>query len=475
MRNIYSQMPLAGIYDDVTSAFEKDKPMFLQMLDDYIDFDNLIPYEFHMAFYRNYGRPHDYYLDEFIRFFVLQKLLGVPTDSLMLHILTLSYELREFCGFSKVPDAPMISRFRQNFVGYLKAMFDKLVDITEPICREINEKKADYLIYDTTGIEAYVAENNPKFLNTILNNCKKYAKGKPDINPHLLAYSKMPDVSETNPFAKQQYINGHFCYAFKAGILANGLGIVRDIAFFDDTFKYNHPEIVSQKTDNPDLDKEIGDSTSLKPVLEDFFYEHPGVSYKTFIGDSAFDTYDNFKMLRDDFHFDRVVIPLNNRNSSKSHGIYNDDGVPVCPIDGTPFKYIGPAGGRNRSERFKWICHQSNLIPGTTHRICTCPTPCTTAIGGKYAYTNPNKDFRLCPGIPRGTEHWDNLYRHRVTIERTINLLKDPYSIEYRKSYSMRTAKADLLFAGITQLIGVVLAHAVHKPALYRSIRKLIA
>jgi len=102
-------------------------------------------------------------------------------------------------------------------------------------------------------------------------------------------------------------------------------------------------------------------------------------------------------------------------------------------------------------------------------------TPCTYATGGKYAYTNPNKDFRLCPGIARGTEHWDNLYRHRVLIERTICQLKDPFGVAFRKSFSVWTAKADLLFAGITQLIGVVIAHAIKKPELYKSIRKLIA
>ena len=85
----------------------------------------------------------------------------------------------------------------------------------------------------------------------------------------------MPDTAEANPFVKQQYINGHFCYAHKAGIIANGLGIVRHISFFDENFKKKHPEVVSQKTDNPDLDKEIGDSTSLKPVLSDFFELHP--------------------------------------------------------------------------------------------------------------------------------------------------------------------------------------------------------
>lgn len=43
----------------------------------------------------------------------------------------------------------------------------KLVDITKPICLEIDAKKADYLIFYTTGVEPYVAENNPKFLNAM--------------------------------------------------------------------------------------------------------------------------------------------------------------------------------------------------------------------------------------------------------------------------------------------------------------------
>ena len=72
----------------------------------------------------------------------------------------------------------MLTRFRQRFTDHIKNMFDKLVKITEPICREINDKKADYLIYDTTGVEAYVAENNPKFLNGILQPEQKVRRKK---------------------------------------------------------------------------------------------------------------------------------------------------------------------------------------------------------------------------------------------------------------------------------------------------------
>jgi hypothetical protein len=60
-------------------------------------------------------------------------------------------------------------------------------------------------------------------------------------------------------------------------------------------------------------------------------------------------------------------------------------------------------------------------------------------------------------------------------VERTIGLLKGPLGVACRNSYSQRTAKADLLLAGITQLVGVILAHAINKPHLYKSIRKLIA
>ena len=173
MRKYSAQMSLFDIYNDVCSAMEEDKPKLIQMLEEHIDFKKFIPAELHSAFYRVLGRPRKYSLESFMRFFILQKILGISSDGLLLNILKLSAELRDFCGFRKVPDASKTTRFRQEFAGYLKIMFDRLVEITEPICREIDAKKADYLIYDPTGIEANVSENNPKFLNTKLNQTKK--------------------------------------------------------------------------------------------------------------------------------------------------------------------------------------------------------------------------------------------------------------------------------------------------------------
>ena len=473
MRNKNVQMSMFDIYNEVSEAMEEHKPELIQLLEEHLDFDNLIPPEFKIAFYHRYGRGNIYHLESFIKALTLQKLLGINTDKLLIILLKTSRELREFCGFDKVPDASQFSRFRKNYCGQLKKMFEYLVDVTEPICREINAKKADYLIYDTTGIELPVAENNPKFITTKLKEAKKIAKNDSEYDPYRGVYALLPEFSEANPDAKQQHINGHFCYAMKLGILINGLGIPRHIEFFDEDFKEKYPQSVEKKSDSPDVDKEIGDSISLEPVLSEFYSAHPDISFKTFIGDSAFDSYDNYSILKTDFHFERACIPLNVRNSKTSNAVFDQNGTPVCPVDGTPFSFLGKSGGKNRSLRFKWVCHCSVQTDNT--RVCTCEHPCTSSTYGKCVYTYPDKNFRLYPGIPRGTEHWNNLYRHRVTIERTINLLKDTFVLDSRYSFRSVSAKADTYLAAITQLFGVILADAIDKPKFYKSLRKLIA
>ena len=473
MRNKAVQMSLSNIYNGVLDSIEQKKPELIALLEEHIDFDRLIPTRFSSAFHGRMGRKRIYQPEALLRALILQKLLGFTTDVQLITVLKCSSELCDFCDFRKVPDASCFTRFKQDYCDLIIAVFEHLVDMTEPICREISEKKADYLIFDTTGIEAKVTENNPKFLNTKLKEAKKLSKGNPDYNPYQGVYSLLPDCANANSDIRQQYINGHYCYALKAGIVTNGLGIVRHISCFDDCFRNAHPEVITAKTNNPDFDKEIGDSTALKPVLSDFFFSLPDMNFSTFIGDSSFDSYDNYSLLKNEFHFQRACIPMNARNSKKSSVGFAPSGTPVCPVDGLPFQYLGKSGGEHRSVRFKWVC-QKSVQQGAT-RVCTCEHPCTDSSYGKCIYTYPDKDFRLYPGIPRDTEHWDNLYIHRVTIERTINLFKDSFATAYRKTFLTTSLKVDLFLSGIVQLVGVLLANALHKPQFYKSVRKLIA
>lgn len=104
----------------------------------------------------------------------------------------------------------------------------------------------------------------------------------------------------------------------------NGLGIIRYIDFYDFNID-NSP--------NPIESKDNYDSKTLIPVLKNFFSNHPNFSYKFFVGDAGFDSYDNYKFLYNDCNI-IPIIPINPRNSSKKllQPFINENGVPSCPI-----------------------------------------------------------------------------------------------------------------------------------------------
>ena len=51
-----------------------------------------------------------------------------------------------------------------------------MVELTEPICQKIDKQKASILLFDTSGIEAWVTENNPKYANRIIKQLKAFKK-----------------------------------------------------------------------------------------------------------------------------------------------------------------------------------------------------------------------------------------------------------------------------------------------------------
>ena len=61
------------------------------------------------------------------------------------------------------------------------------------------------------------------------------------------------------------------------------------------------------------------------------------------------------------------------------------------------------------------------------------------------------------------------------SVEQSINHFKESFCIARRKTQNEKTIHADLLLAGITQLITVVLADKIHKHEYIRSLKPLIA
>lgn len=473
----YRQLSLKDTFSDCRDLFVDDAPSFFQLIDEHFDIQEFIPSVFRNAFYQRFGRKRDYPLEAFLSALILQKIFSIPSDSLLLLFLRLCRELRVFCGFSKVPDASLLTRFKQNFGPYIELMFEQMVDYTEPICRMIDPDLAAFLTFDTSGIELYVSENNPKTLNALIRKLKAFYKDRQEIDPYSLAYSLMPPHSASCTDAKQMYVNGHFCYADKFAILTNGLGIVRHIAFTDDHgFKSAHPELaVAKKTDSPDEDKSIGDSSSLAPVLSDFFSIHPSFHPHTFLGDSSFDSASIYGSLFNDFNFSRALIPYNPRNESHLKKVgYNEYGYPACPNDASlAMKYLGVTKEKGRADRFKWGCPKVHLVKGQW--ICSCENPCSTAKKGRTSYTYENMELRMFPGIQRGSPEWDRLYKIRASVERTINHFKTNMCIAGRHTRNHLTTKADVFLAGIASQLTVIVAHRMHRPEYIRSLKPLTA
>lgn len=484
------QLTLADIFEDCQEIFESDKPQFLTLLENHIDLDSIIPSSFYQHYYASTGRHRKYPLSAMLWALILQRIFSIPTDSLLLVFLNYSRHLREFCGFTKVPDASKITRFKQDFLDDLQLVFDRLVELTEPICQAVDSARADMTIFDSSGIEAFVTENNPKYANRIIRQLKAYAKIKgfdQSYDPYKAAYGLMPSHASANPEIKQLYINGHFCYVFKFGIVTNGLGIIRHISFYNKNFMTAHPDIVvEKKSDSPDEDKSVHDSKLLIPTLKDFFLKHPLFHPETFLGDAAFDTAALYKELLsgDTFgngkHFAEAYIPLNARAGLENQDYAtNENGIPCCPRNPSlPMKYEGTSKLRSGVTRYKFVCPKIKWVrddsTGKYHRHCCCETPCTSSPCGRMIHIYPEKNFRAYPGTLRGTEEWDNTYKIRTVVERDINHIKDTLCLAGRRTQNEKTLHADLILAGITQLITVVLADKIQKRQYIRSLKPLI-
>ena len=469
MKENLNQLSFTDIYSNIDEYFQQDKPKLIKLFEQHIDLQNLIPQSFYNHYHADTGHPRIYKLSSMISALILKSMLSIADTSLFINILNLSSELRDICGFTTVTNASQFSRFKIKFEKDLKNFFDYLVEITDPICDEINSYLNDILIVDTTGIEAYVNENNPKKFDTLLRQCKALSKNNPTFNAHSFACSKMPKVSYANPDIKLSYMNGHYCYTLKTSIVTNGLGIIRDIDFLND----KSTNITEAATASEA--KDTYDSKSLIPTLNKFFSKHD-FKYKYFLGDASFDAVDNYKYLYKDKNIIPIIL-LRRAPSSPMPG-FNENGVPTCPNDNKLLmKFDGITREKGRSDRIKWICPKSKKtrINGKTQYILTCENPCTTSKCGKIYQVPIDNNIRMHTVIPRNSSKWNNLYKTRTIIERTNFMMKYPLALQYTKLNNTESLKSEVILSAITQLIVVLISNNMNNTQNILSIKKVIS
>ena len=293
----------------------------------------------------------------------------------------------------------------------------------------------------------------------------------------------MPISASSNHEVKQQYINGHFCYAYKLGIITNGLGIVRSIDFYNKNYLASHPDIViEKKAKSPDEYKSLADSKALLPTLKDFKTRHPGIKPSIFLGNAAFDTIEIYKSLFEDFNFTKAFIPLKaNLSMDNVKYTFDENGIPCCPHDSSlPMKREGSKSHlKSKLPTMKFVCPKMkwkyNRQDKSKRRVCQCDNPCTTPSCDRMIYVYTEKNLRAYPGVERGSKEWDETYKIRINVEKSINHFKDSFCIAKRKTINEKTLNSDLPLAGISQLLTVVVADKINQRQHIRSLKSLIA
>ena len=128
---------------------------------------------------------------------------------------------------------------------------------------------------------------------------------------------------------------------------------------------------------------------------------------------------------------------------------------------------------------FKFVFLKMNLVynPDTRRSFwqCSCDNPCTSSKCGRMVFIYLGKNLCAYPGVIRGTEEWDNTYKIRTVVERNINHTKENLCLAGCRTQNEKTLHADLILAGITRLLTVILTDKRNHHECIRSLKPLIA
>ena len=470
------QLNLSNISTDFDKFYNQNQETLLSLLDEFVNISDFIPFSFYQSYYSKFGSKRDFSLESMLNAFILKNILSIPSVDLLITFLSISPSIRNFCGFLRVPHKSQFSRFKSEYLDDLNDLFHNLVDKTEDISEKINPFLSSILITDTTGFEAYVTENNPKFYQSELRKSKSHAKYFKKNNPDSVfdvekyAQGQMPKHSLSNPDAKLAYLNGHFGYFLKCILSTNALGLVRNVNFYDNDNQLD-------KDLRPQDIKDSFDAKSLIPALETHFQLHPDFSYKYFLGDAGFDADDNYAYLHK-----KNIMPIINLNPRNSPGLpepgFNEVGIPLCPNDSSlPMTYDGICKEKGRADRIKYLCPKSKktTINGKTEYILSCENPCTSSKCGRTKNLTIHHNYRFNTSMPRDSIKWQKLYKLRTICERSISQIKNFVQIKTSKVRNTVSLKSDILLACISQLVAFILIYKTGNSDKPLAIKTLIA
>jgi len=489
LTSAYEQLSFEEQISKIGSLPLKNPEKFIELMEKHFDLPTFIPRSFYHVYYNSPTNDREYSLESMLSMLLLMHFFHYASVPNFVVLLTFSPKIRKFCRLpeGQIPDESCISKFKTAFNRELKMLFNNMALHVMNIFTEYNESLPDNspkkglseeAIYDTSGLKPKVKENNPK---TVASEIKKQSKYKDYLlnngddraktfNVYEAAYANLPKTSSANPAIKLDYANGHFGYFYKFGIISNGFGVPLHIHFLDDDFYKSLPD----KFDSMEVQKYTFDNASLCPVFSSFRKNIGNNRFTTFLGDSEFDSFDNYSFLNE-LGFSKVVIPINARNSKPKNAKIpiTAEGIPCCPNDNSDvFIAAGHCKGKNRSFRLKYICPKSKYVKGKW--TSSCDDKCRHTNSTVTSYIYPNGDLRFFSGVQRGSPEWIRLYKRRSVIERSISSLKSHPALALPKSYNTASLRSDVFLNASSKLITVILAFALGHVNFLSNLRKLL-
>lgn len=172
---------------------------------------------------------------------------------------------------------------------------------------------------------------------------------------------------------------------------------------------------------------------------------HPLIRPKVFLGDAAFDSIEIYKSMLEDLNFRKAFIPLKVKLTMDAVDYsFNENGIPYCLHDSTlPMKREGSRSHlKSGIPSMKFVCSKMkweyNREDKSKRRVCHCDNLCTTSSCDRMIYVYPEKYLRAYPGVERGSEEWNETYKIRVNVEKTINHFKYSFCIgRFAITYSL--------------------------------------
>ena len=73
------------------------------------------------------------------------------------------------------------------------------------------------------------------------------------------------------------------------------------------------------------------------------------------------------------------------------------------------------------------------------------------------------KNLRTCPSAESSPKEWDETYKIKINIKKSINHFIDSLCVVNRKTTNEKTLHADLLLAGISQLLTIVVTYKINQ------------